>query len=183
MINKIVFSLAVLFTLHRPATAQVAQDVQSLVDNVQNQARYYAQPNGSTNSVQQSIGQVAYTTPYTELMETDDIKRLMNAPNLALGNTLMTLKNIVKQYQVGGQPVKAKVINVQRIGNEVHAHAQFFPEVIEQVRIYDANKVPNLERKTAVIYVFDANTGDLTGISSKAYNQALQIPPATLSNR
>ena len=182
MMNKIVFTLALVFSIHRPATAQTAQDVQSLVDNVQTQAQQYAMSNGAANSTQQSIGQMAYKTPMTELLNTSEVKQLLSLPDLVLNAERVKLKNVILAYK-NGQPVKSQVVATEYKGNEVYAKANFFPDVLEAVKASDPDKLANLERKTSVVYAFNVKTGELTKLISEVYNQALDLQQAQLASR
>lgn len=195
---------AFLIGVYNSATALSPNDTQYLVDNVQSLAFNYAQTQKQggdalqnpqvASAVQtlfpekqqgpqclsgvQSISRLAYQMPITELMNTADIKQLMGAPDMVLGENLRSLKAIVAQYQAG-QPVKAQVLGGTQKGTEIYTQVRYFPEIVEKVRAYDPSKVTNLQKKTDIIYVFNEKTSKLTKIISEAYSQALDLnqPP------
>ena len=192
--HKIILILALMLSLHKPALA-VTQDPQTLVDNVQSLAFHYATTKNLQNpnvqsSIQallsvkaqgselspyvENISKLAYQTPVYELLNTADIKRLLNAPNIALGKALQNLKDTVVKYQKG-QPVKTTVLGSTVKGNELVVQVRLFPDVLQRVKEYDPNQVGSMEQKTLVTYMFDMKTGHLTQMFSDAYNQALDL--------
>lgn len=177
MMNKVVVTLATVLAIastHQPATAQIAQDVQSLVDKVQTQASQYANASSSLTPEQQSIGHLAYKAPVSELLNTPEVRQLLGAPEFILSTERIELKKVIQAYQKG-QPVKAKVIDTEVKGDEIFAKANFFPDVLSIVKVSDPDKLANLEKKTTVVYGFDLKTGELTHLVSASYNQQVTV--------
>lgn len=182
-------STALLVALPIKTAALSHQEVQTLVDEVQTQA-YQTHTQGAPTAIIKAISQLAYDTPRNELLNTEEIKSLMSAPEMLLGlkfggaqlAAAKELKRIAAAYQQG-QPVKAQVLAISQSGPDMYAQIRYFPDVLQQVEVIDQTKIARLAARSEVIYAFDVKTKKLTKMISRVYQQALDLRNPQLASR